>query len=164
MQSPQPMNNFTLTSSDGELFNLRDLRGKTVVVYFGYTFCPDICPATMVDIAKAKQLLDRDRGDLAVLMVTVDPLRDTPEKLAKYLAYFDDSFIGLTGTEEEVLQATTPFGVYFEKREGTAVSGYLVDHTAAVMVLDKNGYLRLAFPFGVDGADMAADIAQIMRR
>lgn len=163
MQSPQPMNNFTLTSTTGEPFSLRDLRGQTVVVYFGYTFCPDVCPATMVDIAQAKQLLGREGEKLAVVMVTVDPLRDTPEKLGEYLAYFDDTFIGLTGTEAEILQVTTPFGVYYEKHEGTAVSGYLVDHTASTMVLDKDGYLRLVFPFGVSAEEMAADIAQLMR-
>jgi protein SCO1/2 len=163
MQSPEPMNNFTLLSHTGESFNLRDTRGKTVLVYFGYTFCPDVCPATLVEVAKAKQLLGRQGDDLEVLMVTLDPERDTPEKLAEYLAYFDQSFIGLTGSEAELLQVTTPFGVYFQKREGTAASGYLVDHTASVMVLDDEGYLRLVFPFGVTGEEMADDLAYVMR-
>lgn len=163
MQSPDPMNNFTLTTHAGEPFDLRDTRGKTVVLYFGYTFCPDVCPATLVEITKAKELLGRDGEDLEVLMVTVDPERDTPEKLQEYLAYFDASFVGLTGTEEEILQATTPFGVYYEKQAGTAASGYLVDHTASVIVLDDEGYMRLVFPFGVTGEEMAADLAYIMK-
>ncbi|MCA9981384.1 MAG: SCO family protein [Anaerolineales bacterium] len=163
MQSPEPMNDFTLTSHTGEPFRLADLQGKTVAVYFGYTFCPDVCPATLAELVKAKQLLGDEGENLEVVMVSVDPGRDTPEKLAEYLAYFDPSFIGLTGSEEEILQVTTPFGVFYEKHEGTAASGYLVDHTASVMVLDDEGYLRLVFPFGIEGEGMAADLAYIMR-
>jgi protein SCO1 len=163
IQSPHPMPNFTLTNTAVEPFNLYDLRGKTIILYFGYTFCPDVCPATLMEITRAKQLLGSQGEDLAVVMITLDPERDTPAKLAEYLAYFDPSFIGLTGTEEQILQATTPFGVYYEKREGTAASGYLVDHTASAMVVDKNGYLRLVIPFGVEAEAMAADLRAIMR-
>ena len=96
-------------------------------------------------------------------MITVDPDRDTPEHLAEYLSFFDPSFIGLTGTEEEILGATTPFGIYYKKHEGTIASGYLFDHTATVMAIDKQGYLRLVYPFGISGEDIAADMRYLIR-
>jgi protein SCO1/2 len=95
-------------------------------------------------------------------MVTVDPERDTPEALAKYVANFDPRFIGLSGTPDQIAAAATPLGIYYQKHDGTAATGYLVDHTASVAVIDQNGYLRLVFPFGTSGEEIASDLAHLL--
>ncbi|MFQ5398290.1 MAG: SCO family protein [Anaerolineae bacterium] len=164
VQSPSPEANFTLTAHTGEKMSLYDFRGKVVLIYFGYTFCPDACPATMVELKKAKEALGRDGDKIQVLLVTLDPARDTPEVLADYVSHFDPSFIGMTGSEDEIAAAAIPFGIFYEKREGTAATGYLLDHTAAVAVLDQESYLRLIYPFGTRGDDIAADLAYLINR
>lgn len=158
IQSPEPVPNFTLTSQSGAPLSFNDLRGKVILLYFGYTFCPDACPTTLTELKKATATLGRDAQDVQVVMVTVDPERDTPEVLRQYLGYFDPSYIGLTGSEEEILAAATPFGVYYQKHEGSAATGYLVDHTTTVMAIDKRGYLRLFYPYGTSGEEIAADM------
>ena len=96
-------------------------------------------------------------------MVTVDPERDTPERLAEYVSFFNPTFVGLSGTPDQIAAAATPFGIYYEKHEGTPASGYLVDHTATISVLDREGRLKLVWPFGTPSDDMAADLGQMLR-
>ncbi|MCA9970466.1 MAG: SCO family protein [Anaerolineales bacterium] len=163
IDSPYPVSNFTLTNAAGEDVSLSDFKGKVVLLYFGYTYCPDVCPATMSELQRAAEALGGAADEVQVLMISVDPLRDTPESLQAYVDHFNPAFIGLTGTEDEILAATTPLGVFFEKHEGTVKSGYLIDHTATVTVVDKDGYLRLVYPFGVAGEDMAADLRSFIR-
>jgi protein SCO1/2 len=163
MQSPDPVPDFTLTSQTGEELSLSDLRGKAVLLYFGYTYCPDACPTTLAELKKAKAELGAAGEDVQVVMVSVDPLRDTPEALAAYLAAFDPTFIGLTGSEEAILQAATPLGIYFAKNEGSAATGYLVDHTTTVAAIDRDGYLRVVYPFETQGEDIAADMRYLLR-
>lgn len=163
IQSPHPQGNFTLTSAGDTAVELHDYRDKVVVLYFGYTFCPDVCPATMVELKKAMTELGDDAEDVQVMMVSVDPLRDTPDEVDAYAKHFHPSFIGLTGTEDEILAVTTPMGVFFEKHEGTEETGYLIDHTASVTVIDKKGHLRLVYPFNAQGADIAADLRYLVR-
>jgi protein SCO1/2 len=134
-----------------------------VVLYFGYTFCPDVCPTTLTDMKQVMKLLGKKADDVQFIMVSVDPERDTPEKLNEYVTYFDPRFIGLTGTPEEVVTAATPFGVIFEKHEGTAATGYLVDHTATLSVIDKDGRMRLLFPFDADPQDIADDLQHLIK-
>jgi protein SCO1/2 len=162
IQSPEPAQNFTLTSQTGQPLSLTDLRGKVVLLYFGYTYCPDACPTTLAELKKATQTLGGDAEDVQVVMVSIDPERDTPEVLKTYMAYFDPSYIGLTGTEDEILAAATPYGVYFQKHEGSPATGYLVDHTTTVMAIDKEGYLRLFYPYGTAGEDIAADLRYLV--
>jgi len=163
MQSTQPVTNFTLTGPGEQPVSLIDFRGKVVMLYFGYTFCPDVCPATMVELRDAMEILGDRSEDVQVVMITVDPERDTAEVLEKYLAHFDESFIGLTGSPEELIAVTAPMGIFFERHEGSAASGYLVDHTATVAVLDREGKLRLIYPFGITGKEMAADLKYLVR-
>lgn len=163
MQSTQPVTNFTLTGPGEQPVSLVDFRGKVVLIYFGYTFCPDACPATMVELRDAVEILGDRREAVQVLMITVDPERDTADVLEQYLAHFDESFIGLTGTPEELIAVTAPMGIFFERHEGTAASGYLVDHTATVAALDKDGKLRLIYSFGTTGEEMAADLKYLIR-
>lgn len=164
VQSPVPVNDFTLTGSSGQQVKLHDFRDKVVLLYFGYTYCPDVCPATMAELSKAmKELSPRDQETVQVLMITVDPDRDTPEVLGQYLSHFDPSFLGLTGTDEEIAAAAESFGIYYRKRDGTVETGYLVDHTATVAAVDKDGALRLIYSFNTPGKDIAADLERLVR-
>ena len=164
LQSPEQMPDFTLTSQTGEPVSLSDFRGQVVLLYFGYTHCPDVGPATLLELRKVKEQLGREGEEVQVIMMTVDPLRDTPEHLGRYLGNFDPSFIGLTGTEEELLAASIPYGVFFQAGEGSVESGYDVDHTGAVEVIDREGYLRVIYPVGVTGAEMGEDLAYLLRQ
>ncbi len=163
IDSQTPVTNFTLTGPGGEPTSLIDFRGKVVMLYYGYTFCPDVCPATMSELKTAVQELGNKAEDVQVIMVSLDPERDTPEALEKYVTHFDPSFIGLTGTEDEIVTASTPLGIFYEREEGSAATGYLINHTATVMVLDKDGYLRLLYPFDTPGEDMASDLKILVR-
>lgn len=163
LQSNTEAANFALMSSNGQRVSLDDFRGKLVMLYFGYTFCPDVCPATLAEIAGAMDILGKDAKDVQTIMISVDPERDTPEQLAEYVAHFDPNFLGVTGTEEEVAEIATLYGVFYEKHEGTAASGYLIDHTATVMVVDQDGYLKLLLPFGTTAQDMADDLAYLLK-
>jgi len=162
IQSPPPLSNFALTATNGEKISLLDFRGKLVVLYFGYTYCPDVCPATMVELKHMMEALGRDARDVQVIMVSVDPDRDTPEKLGEYVTQFNPSFIGMTGNENDLLGITTELGIFYQKHDGTPATGYLIDHTATVSVLDEDGRLRLVFPFGTTGEDMAADLRRLL--
>ena len=163
LQSPQRVTDFSLDASTGERLSLSDFRGKPVLIYFGYTFCPDVCPTTLTDLKEMMAALGKKADDIQVIMVSVDPERDTPEQLAAYLQYFDPRFIGMTGTKEEIDAAATQFGVFYEAHEGTAATGYLVDHTSTTALVDDEGYLREIFSFETPGEDIAADISYWLR-
>ena len=162
IQSPKVDQNFALTGPGGLQVNLHDFRGQAVLLYFGYTFCPDVCPATMVELAQANKILGNDARNAQVIMISLDPERDTVQKLQEYVSHFDPSFIGLTGTEDEVAAVATQYGIFYEKHEGTVATGYLIDHTASVVVIDPDGYLRLVYPFGTPAEDIAEDIRHLV--
>jgi len=163
LDSPTQATDFTLTSQTGEPVSLSDLRGKLVLLYFGYTFCPDVCPTTLSTLNQALELMGKKADDVQVVMVSVDPERDTPEVLANYLSNFNPSFMGLTGTHDQIASAATGLGVFFEKHEGSAATGYLVDHTASVMALDQQGRLRLVIPFETSAEDIASDLTRLLK-
>lgn len=162
MQNPSGAPDFSLMSNTGQRVNLDDFRGKLVVLYFGYTFCPDVCPATLVEIAGAMDILGEDAAKVQTIMISVDPERDTPEVLGEYVAHFDPSFLGVTGTEDEIAELATLYGIFYEKHEGSAASGYLIDHTATVLVVDENGALKLILPFGTTADEIAEDLAHML--
>ena len=164
IQSPQEAADFTLMTSTGEPMSLSDFRGKFVLLYFGYTFCPDVCPTTLNDLKGMMEALGPKRAeDVQVIMVSVDPERDTVEQLASYLPYFHPSFLGMTGKVEDIQPVASRLGIFFERHEGTSAAGYLVDHTAVVILVDDEGYVRMIFPYGTSGEDMAADLTYLMR-
>jgi protein SCO1/2 len=163
IQSPEPSFDFTLTGSDGDV-SLSDFRGKLALVYFGYTFCPDICPATLANVGEALRDLGSKADDVQVIMVSLDPERDTPEKLAEYVGQFHPSFIGVTGTKEQLDEVASLYGIFYEKNESAGASGYLIDHTATLLVLDREGYLKLVFPFGVTADEIADDLRYMLRQ
>lgn len=154
---------FELTSADGRV-RLSDLKGKVVVLFFGYTLCPDVCPLTMVRLGQAMEELGADAERVQVVMVTVDPERDTPERLAEYVRAFHPSFIGLSGTREEVDAVAAAYGIYHAKAEGSDATGYLVDHTASVTVIDRGGGVRLIWPFDVGAEELASDLKFVLRK
>lgn len=162
LQSPAEAAGFELMSNTGQRVSLEEFRGKLVMLYFGYTFCPDVCPATLVEIAGAMDQLGEDAEQVQVIMISVDPERDTPEALAEYVAHFDPSFLGVTGTPDEIAEIATLYGIFYEKHEGTAASGYLIDHTATTMVIDDEGKLKLILPFGTTAAEIAEDLAHLI--
>lgn len=163
IQSPEPSFDFTLTSANGDV-SLSDFRGKIVFIYFGYTFCPDICPATLANVGQALRQIDAQPEDVQVLMVSLDPERDTPEKLAQYVGQFHPSFIGVTGSKEQLDEVASLYGIYYQKAETDSAAGYLIDHTATLLVLDRDGYLKLVFPFGVTSEEIADDLKYMIRQ
>jgi len=164
IQSPDEAADFTLMTSTGEPMSLSDFRGKMVMLYFGYTFCPDVCPTTLNDLSNMMEALGPKKAkDVQVIMVTVDPERDTVEQLSSYLAYFDPTFLGMTGSVEDIQDIASHYGIFFERQEGDTQAGYLVDHTAVVTLVDEKGHVRMIFPYGTTGEDMAADLTYMMR-
>jgi len=163
IQSPEPSYNFTLTSSSGDV-SLSDYRGKLVLIYFGYTFCPDICPATLANVGQALRDIGLQADDIQVIMVSLDPERDTPEKLSEYVDQFHPSIIGITGSKEKLDEVASLYGIFYQKTEGSNATGYLLDHTATLLVLDREGYLKLVFPFGVTSQEIADDLKYMLRQ
>src|SRR4030095_15744024 len=162
-QSPPPATDFTLTAHTGKLIHLSDFRGKLVLLYFGYTFCPGICPTTLAEVTQALQTLGPQEAEkIQLLMISVDPERDTPHRLAEYLRHFNPSFLGLTGTPDEIATTAASYGIYYKKYEGTTANSYLVDHTSMVIVVDEKGIVRLLFPFGTPAQAMADDLAALL--
>ena len=152
-----------LTGHDGKPRVLADFRGKAVVVFFGFTHCPDICPTTLADAAQAMKALGKDAERVQVLFVTVDPERDTPELLAKYVPAFDARFLGLTGDSAAVQKAAKEFRIYYEKRAGKTPGEYSVDHSAQSFVLDPQGRLRLFVRHDRIAQDLAEDLRTLIR-
>ncbi len=130
---------FTLQSTAGGEFSDRDLAGTPSLVFFGYTFCPDVCPTTLAETTGWRAELGLDESDLRIIFVSVDPERDTLENMKEYVSIFGSPVIGLTGTPEQVEAAKTAFGVFSEKVEDPGVADYLVNHTASVLMIDGDG-------------------------
>lgn len=136
---------FDLTDHTGQRRSLEDFRGKVVMVFFGYTSCPDACPLALAEMGEAVRRLGPDGARVQGLFITVDPIRDTPEVLAKYVPAFHPAFLGLRGTPEEVARTAKEWKVYYQanKPQGGDDKNYLVDHTAAIFVADARGKPRL---------------------
>jgi len=161
-EEPQTVPDFTLAAANEQTVSLSDFRGQYVFIYFGYTFCPDLCPDTLAKLARVHKQLGDEAGQMQVVMISVDPERDTPEKLAEYVAAFDDSFVGLTGSPTEIDAAGAAFGLYYEKHEGTAATGYLIDHTARTYLLDPNGRILVAYPYDATDDAIEADLRYLL--
>ena len=142
---------FSLTDHNGKSFGLQDLRGKVVLVFFGYTLCPDVCPIELQHMATALQRLGQDSTRARGLFITVDPEHDTPEVLAQYVSYFDATLLGLTGTRQQIEAVAKMFRVVYQKNSRSS-SEYTMDHTANLFVVDQNGKLSTIVPFGFPAA------------
>jgi protein SCO1 len=149
-----------LVDHTGKARRLEDFRGKAVVLFFGFTHCPDVCPTTLADISQAIGQLGADAERVQVLMVSVDPERDTPDSLAKYMTAFDPRFLGLRGDLAATKKVAGEFKIYFEKRKQG--DSYTVDHSAQSYVIDPQGRLRLLVRHDRIGSDLAPDLRTIL--
>ncbi|MFW6182692.1 MAG: SCO family protein [Chloroflexota bacterium] len=161
---PEPRDTpaFTLTGAGGDDVSLGDFHDKVVLIYFGYTFCPDACPTTMADLARVQRQLGDGAEDVQVLMISVDPRRDTPQIAQEYVESFDPSFIGLSGSEAQIAAAAEPFGVFYEAQDDGEGTSYLVDHTARVFLINRQGELQLTYAFGTPQEQIAADVRHLI--
>lgn len=154
-----------LTRDNGAHFRLREMRGDAVLLFFGYTSCPDICPTTMAELKQALEQLDEEDSKRArVLFITVDPERDTPERVQEYVNHFNPDFIGLSGTEAELAEVWKDYGVFREIVQGSSAAGYLVDHTARVTLIDQEGNLRLSYAFDTPVDNLVHDLKLLLRQ
>jgi protein SCO1 len=155
---------FQLTRSDGSSFQLREMRGNVVLLFFGYTSCPDVCPLTMADLKLAVAgLKEKDASRVKVVFVTVDPKRDTPERAQAYVNHFNPAFIGLSGTDAELTKVWQDYGVYRLEDSGTSAAGSTVDHTARVTMIDQNGKMRVSFSYDAQVADIEHDVELLLQ-
>jgi protein SCO1/2 len=153
---------FRLTDHNGKPRTLADFRGKVVVLFFGYTQCPDVCPTTLSDMAHAMQALGPDAARVQVLFVTVDPKRDTPELLRNYVPAFNPDFLGLYGDEEATKKVAKDFRIYYGIRPGKTPETYTVDHSAQTLVFDPKGRIRLLIQYGTPSDKIAADLKLLL--
>lgn len=159
-----PASEFALARDDGTNFQLSAMRGNIVLLFFGYTSCPDVCPTTLAELNQAlENLNESDAGRVQVVFITVDPERDTPERTQTYVNHFNSSFIGLSGTQEELSRVWNDYGVYRETVEGTSAAGYLVNHTARVTLIDGDGNLRVSFGFDTPVDDIVHDLKLVLK-
>ena len=154
---------FELTDHLGQRRRLQDFRGKVVVVFFGFTQCPDVCPTSMAELAEVKRLLGPDGDKLQGVFITVDPERDTPELLKAYMANFDPTFLALRPTPEELAALAKDFKVYYKKVEGKTPTSYTMDHSAASYVYDTQGRLRLYTRYGTGPQALADDVKLLLK-
>jgi protein SCO1/2 len=153
---------FHLTDHTGKARTLADFKGKAVLLFFGYTHCPDVCPTTLADAAKMIKALGADGQRVQVLFVTLDPRRDTQEVLAKYVPAFGKDFLGLYTTEAGTRDTAKDFHIFYEERPGATPDSYSVDHTAGTLVFDPHGRLRLYVNYGMAPDKIAADVKKLL--
>jgi len=152
----------SLPDQNGQPRTLADFKGKVIVVFFGYTQCPDVCPTTMVELAQVKKALGQDGDRVQGVFVSIDPERDTPEILKAYMASFDPSFIALRGTPEQAQAAAKEFKVFFAKVPGKTEGSYTMDHTAGSYLFDATGKVRLFERYGGGADALTADIKALL--
>ena len=155
---------FQLTDHNGQARSMKDFAGKVVVLFFGYTQCPDVCPTTMAELAEVKKTLGADGERVQALFVTVDPERDTPEVLKAYMANFDPSFVALSGTPEQLAAVAKDYKAYFKKAEGKTPTSYTMDHSAASYIYDTKGNLRLYSRYGSGVPALVSDIQALLKQ
>lgn len=152
----------SLSDQDGHTRTLGDFKGKVVVLFFGYTQCPDVCPTTMAELAEVKRSLGADGDKLQGVFITIDPERDTAALLKAYLASFDPSFVALRGSDEQTKATAKEFKVFYAKVPGKAEGSYTMDHTAASFIFDTQGRVRVFTRYGSGAQAMADDIKVLL--
>jgi protein SCO1 len=153
---------FRLSDHNGKPRQLSDFRGKALVLFFGFTHCPDVCPTTLAELAAARRNLGVKGERVQVLLVTVDPKRDTPQLLSRYVTAFDSTFLGLTGSPEEIAEIAKEFKVIYQKVEGRVPADYSMDHSAGSYIFDPQGRLRLYASYGQGAEAFAHDLGRLL--
>jgi protein SCO1/2 len=154
-----PGGDFTLTQDNGKIFHLRDYRDKIVLLFFGYTSCPDVCPLTLAKLGRARTLLGPAGKKVLTVFVTVDPQRDTPARMREYLGYFDASAVGLSGTKAQIDKVVHAYNASYQKVPTKSAIGYIINHTNIVYLIDMQGKVRHLF----HQDDSPEKIAQVIR-
>ncbi len=158
---PMPAAELTLESADGTV-SVSDFRGRAVALFFGYTSCPDVCPTTLLRLRSAMAALGEARSDVQVVFISVDPERDTPARASAYAEAVDSGFVGLSGTPEQIAEVASRYGIYYAKAEGSEATGYLVDHSATITVLNRDGRVELLWSPTVTAEQMAEDLEALL--
>jgi cytochrome oxidase Cu insertion factor (SCO1/SenC/PrrC family) len=151
---------FTLSDVNGARRSLSDFRGKLVLLYFGFAYCPDVCPTDLMAMGNVIRLLGTEADDLQPVFITLDPERDTREVLRPYVASFHPRFVALTGTEHEIRRIATSYKVFFEKVRTPGASSYVIDHAAYIFLLNREGQFVTLFPPGTPAERMAAMVRE----
>ena len=154
---------FTLSDQNGQPFTLSDQRGNVVLIFFGYTHCPDVCPVTLTRYKQLRTELGAQAEQVRFVFITVDPERDTVENIQKHLANYDPAIVGLTGSRAELEPVWKSYGVYQAKAQTESAAGYLVDHTARVYAIDTQGNWRLTYPFEMDTPAILEDVRHLLK-
>lgn len=149
---------FTLTDTEGNNVHDTDFRGKLMLVYFGFTYCPDICPLGLQTISEAMDMLKDKQDDVQPLFVTIDPERDNVEQMKSYMAHFSDRIRGLTGTKEQISQAAEAYRIYYNKVPNSDNTDYLMDHSSFIYLMDRNGEYITHFPSSATAEQIAETI------
>lgn len=152
-----------LSDHNGQRRTLADFRGKVVTLFFGFTHCPDVCPTTLVEMASVMKELGNDADRVQVLFVSVDPERDTADVLKRYVPAFHPSFLGLTGSADEIARAAREFKIFYQKQK-LASGGYTMDHSAGTYIIDTEGRLRLFAQYGVGAPALLHDIRLLLKK
>ena len=152
-----------LPDQNGQVRKIKDFSGKLVVVFFGYTQCPDVCPTTMQELAEVKRLLGSDGDKLQAVFVTVDPERDTTELLKAYVENFDASFVALRPTSEQLPVIAKDFKIYYKRVEGKTPTSYTMDHSAGSYTFDAQGRVRLFNRYGMGAEALAHDFKLLLK-
>jgi protein SCO1/2 len=161
---PIPLPDFELTTTAGQPFHLSDVAGDIALIYFGYTYCPDVCPLTMGDVKKALAGLETGRERVHVIFISIDPERDTPEVLANYMKAFGPEFIGLTDDFAKVQEVMKPYGAFAQKEEvEDSALGYSMSHTARLYLVDPQRRMFLQYTFGFEAEDLRSDLAHLLQ-
>ena len=156
-------NDFRMTDHNGKARTMADFNGKAVAIFFGFTHCPDVCPTTLSEMKRVMEKLGPDSARLQVLFVTVDPKRDTPELLAKYVPSFNASFLGLYGDDDATAKIARDFKIIYRVQPGKTPDSYTLDHSAGMLVFDPQGALRLFIDYGrLSPEQIAADIKRLL--
>jgi protein SCO1 len=156
-------NDFRMTDHNGKARTMADFHGKAVAIFFGFTHCPDVCPTTLSEMKRVMEKLGPDSARLQVLFITVDPKRDTPELLAKYVPSFNASFLGLYGDDDATAKIARDFKIIYRIQAGKTPDSYTVDHSAGMLVFDPQGALRLFIDYGrLTPEQIAADIKRLL--
>jgi protein SCO1/2 len=154
---------FELPDTEGRTRRLADFKGQVVVLFFGYTQCPDVCPTTLTELTQARQLLGPLGERVQGVFVTLDPERDTPEVLRPYMQSFDPSYVALVPDASQLAQVAKRFKVYYKKSEGKTPTSYTMDHTAASFVFDAEGRIRLYTRYGLGAQALADDLRALIK-
>ena len=162
-QQPLTASEITLTRDNGDVFHLSEQKGRVTLLFFGYTFCPDVCPTTLAELKQVYDGLGDNAQFVQVVFITVDPGRDTSQKMQEYVNRFNPAFIGLSGSETELEGIWKNYGIFREIAPGTSPTNYIVNHTARITLIDPDGNLRISYGFQTPVDDIIHDVELILK-